>query len=102
MNAAALVAEQFTVPPDSEGNTADATELVWNAVELGFAFSYTLEMVCKMVAYGWEEYWRSYKNGFDALVTVTSLVVTVIVFVPNSINDSRIIRYVLALPLLIA
>lgn len=100
MNAAALVAEQFTVPPDSEGNTADATELVWNAVELGFAFSYTLEMVCKMVAYGWEEYWRSYKNGFDALVTVTSLVVTVIVFVPNSINDSRIIRYVLALRLL--
>ena len=56
--------------------------------------------MCKLCAFGWADYWASYKNGFDGLVTLVSLVVTAFTFVPSSVLDPRIVRYVLALRLL--
>ena len=94
LNAAAMVAEQLTVPAGSEGG------LGWSGLELGFAAAFGLEMVCKLCAFGWADYWASYKNGFDALVTLVSLVVTAFTLVPSSTHDPRIVRYVLALRLL--
>ena len=42
----------------------------------------------------------SLKNNFDAFVTVVTVGVTAVVYIPNSISNSKIIRYVLALRLL--
>ena len=72
----------------------------WNVVELCFTGAFLVEMLSKLTVLGWGEYTASLKNNFDALVTIVTVGVTAVVYIPNSISNSRVIRYVLALRLL--
>jgi hypothetical protein len=73
---------------------------VWNILELTLSALFVLEMLIKLAALGWAEYTRSLKNSFDAIVTVATFVVVIIVYVPNAFSDARYIRLVLILRLM--
>ena len=101
MTGAALVleGEQFLYSGAPEDFDSRPNSL-WNVLELVFAAAFALEMALKLAALGWSKYMGSLKNTFDALVTVATCVVAIIVYVPNAFNDSRLIRLVLLTRLL--
>jgi len=57
-------------------------------------------MNLKLLALGWREYTRSLKNWLDAVVTLATFVVVIVVYVPNTVSDARFIRLTLLLRLL--
>jgi two pore calcium channel protein len=63
---------------------------------------YVVEMVLKVVAYGFHNYWRSDQNRFDFVITVTVVVVETLTFIlPSSqSNNEEWIRYLLIARLL--
>ncbi|KAG4981251.1 hypothetical protein JHK85_035209 [Glycine max] len=63
-----LVAVIIETTLDIENNSA---QKVWQMVEFVFGWVYVIEMVLKIYAYGFENYWRDGQNRFDFIVTVT-------------------------------
>ncbi|KHN36639.1 Two pore calcium channel protein 1 [Glycine soja] len=52
---------------DIENNSA---QKAWQVVEFVFGWIYVIEMVLKIYAFGFENYWRDGQNRFDFIVTV--------------------------------
>lgn len=69
-------------------------DTIWELFQAVFTVFYCLEMVSKVLVNGWRRYTESYKNIFDAAVTILSLAATCYVYYPNHYSDSRLIRYV--------
>lgn len=61
-------------------------------IQASFVFVYVFEMLLKLVVMSPKGYWSSPLNRFDALVSVASLIVTIIVLVPNAVSDPLLIR----------
>jgi hypothetical protein len=64
-------------------------------METMFTIIYTLEVIAKVNVFGWKAYTEIQRNVFDFSITVLAVVSTVIVYYPNSFNDSRIIRMII-------
>jgi len=103
-NGGVLLMEQWDLLNGSEH--APAAEIFsgridswWNVAEVFFTSLFVAEMCLKLLVLGFYEYVRSLKNCLDAFVSLTAVVVTALVYLPNSFSDSRYIRYVLALRL---
>jgi hypothetical protein len=62
---------------------------------------YVVEMVLKVVAYGFHNYWRSDQNRFDFVITVTVVVVETLTFILPSSQSNNEEWYQLFLDLLI-
>ncbi|KAG4971998.1 hypothetical protein JHK85_038419 [Glycine max] len=62
-----LVAVIIETTLDIENNSA---QKAWQVVEFVFGWIYVIEMVLKIYAFGFENYWRDGQNRFDFIVTV--------------------------------
>ncbi|KAH1222591.1 Two pore calcium channel protein 1 [Glycine max] len=92
-----LVAVIIETTLDIENNSA---QKVWQMVEFVFGWVYVIEMVLKIYAYGFENYWRDGQNRFDFIVTVTIAIGETVTFaVPDDdlpfISNGEWIRYLL-------
>ncbi|EQC40820.1 hypothetical protein SDRG_01888 [Saprolegnia diclina VS20] len=67
----------------------------WELVDSGFSLVYVLEMLCKLLVYGASAYWDDGRNRFDALITVTSLVIDAYAYIPNAYNDHMMVKVLL-------
>ncbi|CAL5403663.1 unnamed protein product [Camellia sinensis] len=63
LNLAAVIVETTL---DIENNSA---QKIWQKVEFVFGWLYVIEMVLKIYAYGFENYWRDGQNRFDFIIT---------------------------------
>ena len=61
-------------------------------IQASFVFVYTIEMVLKLLVMGLGGYWARALNRFDAALTVSSLAVTIVVLIPNAVDDPLLIR----------
>ncbi|CAM6046974.1 unnamed protein product [Sphagnum compactum] len=78
-----------------------SSQYIWQDVELALGWLYVVEMVLKVVAYGFHNYWRSDQNRFDFVITVTVVVVETLTFIlPSSQSNNEEIRYLLIARLL--
>eukprot|EP01025_Chloroclados_australasicus_P026635 TRINITY_DN2644_c0_g2_i3.p1 TRINITY_DN2644_c0_g2~~TRINITY_DN2644_c0_g2_i3.p1 ORF type:complete len:1597 (-),score=226.96 TRINITY_DN2644_c0_g2_i3:362-4915(-) len=84
------------VKPSSENDRR--VDSLWNFVELLFTLIFVFEAIVKILAMGWKHYWRECK--FEFAVALLSVLVTIIVYLPNNINNSVLIRYTQMLRLL--
>eukprot|EP01025_Chloroclados_australasicus_P021271 TRINITY_DN2233_c0_g1_i2.p1 TRINITY_DN2233_c0_g1~~TRINITY_DN2233_c0_g1_i2.p1 ORF type:complete len:944 (-),score=76.29 TRINITY_DN2233_c0_g1_i2:3939-6458(-) len=78
--------------------TDNKLDSFWNFIELIFTVIFVVEATVKILALGWKRYWR--QDTFEFFVAVLSVVVTIIIYVPNNFNDTVFIRYTLLLRLL--
>ncbi|XP_047178160.1 two pore calcium channel protein 1A-like [Vigna umbellata] len=62
-----LVAVIIETTLDIENNSG---QKVWQVVEFIFGWIYVVEMLLKVYAYGFENYWRDGQNRFDFVITV--------------------------------
>uniref|UniRef100_A0A0G4H9A8 EF-hand domain-containing protein n=1 Tax=Chromera velia CCMP2878 TaxID=1169474 RepID=A0A0G4H9A8_9ALVE len=76
----------------------DRPDSFWNIMELAFTTVFVVEVVVRILASGWRNYWRENKLAF--FVTILSVVVTIFVYLPNAFNDTAWIRYTQMLRLL--
>ena len=96
----ALVIEEQGVLQGHPEDFDSSVSSIWNVIELLLSVLFLVEVVVKLLALGWDEYTRSLKNVFDALATLSTCAVVVVVYVPNAVSDSRYIRLVLLMRLL--
>eukprot|EP01025_Chloroclados_australasicus_P018079 TRINITY_DN1935_c0_g1_i5.p1 TRINITY_DN1935_c0_g1~~TRINITY_DN1935_c0_g1_i5.p1 ORF type:complete len:916 (-),score=43.82 TRINITY_DN1935_c0_g1_i5:1087-3675(-) len=82
----------------SSKRTDRIPDSLWNWVEFIFTIVFIVEALVKILAYGWKQYWRNFELEF--IVTVLCTSVTIVVYIPNKINDTVWIRYTLLLRLL--
>ena len=66
----------------------------WERFQTAFTVIYCVEMGIKILVLGWKRYSESFRNLFDAFITVLSFVSTCYVYYPNRYSDSRLIRFV--------
>ncbi|XP_027126939.1 two pore calcium channel protein 1B isoform X3 [Coffea arabica] len=96
-----LVAVIIETTLDIEDNSA---QQAWQKVEFVFGWIYVLEMLLKIYAYGFENYWRDGQNRFDFIVTLVIVVGETATFVaPNRLtflSNGEWIRYLLILRML--
>jgi len=69
-------------------------DTVWEAMEAVFTLIYCVEAVVKVNVFGWKAYSESPKNMFDFTITVLAVASSVVVYYPNQISDSRLIRMI--------
>jgi Ion transport protein len=69
-------------------------DTAWEVVEAVFTALYVLECGLKVTVFGSRAYFERGKNVFDCAITGLAVVCSVLVYLPNEINDSRIIRMV--------
>ena len=65
----------------------------WEIAETAFTLFYTFEMTSKILVFGWNRYSSSFRNLFDGLITVSSILATLYVYYPNSYSDTNLIRF---------
>ena len=70
---------------------------VWNILDIPFAVFYVAEAAVKIYVLGWRRYFKPFRGKFDFLTTLSAVVAMVIVYVPNAIEDFRLIKFVLML-----
>ena len=70
---------------------------VWNILDIPFAVFYVAEAAAKIYVLGWRRYFKPFRGKFDFLTTLSAVVAMVIVYVPNAIEDFRLIKFVLML-----
>ncbi|KAL3509378.1 hypothetical protein ACH5RR_028779 [Cinchona calisaya] len=96
-----LVAVIIETTLDIEDNSA---QKAWQKVEFVFGWLYVVEMLLKIYAYGFENYWRDGQNRFDFIVTLVIVIGETTTFVaPNSLtflSNGEWIRYLLILRML--
>ena len=63
-------------------------------MEAVFTCIYVLEMTIKILVFGTRTFFENIKNIFDLTITVMSVVSSIIVYYPNKISDSRLIRMI--------
>ena len=69
-------------------------DTVWEGFQTLFTVLYCFEMFLKIVIFSWKQYWESFRNRFDAAITILSLSCTIFVYYPNHFSDARLIRFV--------
>jgi two pore calcium channel protein len=74
-----------------QNGTIDTT---WEMAETIFTVLYVIECGLKMTVFGSRTYFEQAKNVFDFVITVLAVMCSVLVYVPNKITDSRVIRMV--------
>jgi len=86
---------------DIENSSSQGT---WQYIEFALGWLYVVEMLLKVVVYGFHNYWRSSQNRFDFVITVTVVVAeTLNNTLLNKINvfqNEEWIRYLLIARLL--
>ncbi|XP_062106013.1 two pore calcium channel protein 1 [Humulus lupulus] len=91
-----LVAVIIETTLDIENSTG---QKVWQELEFVFGWIYVLEMVLKVYAFGFENYWRDGQNQFDFIITVIIVVGETITFVSPQgmtfLSNGEWIRYLL-------
>ncbi|XP_014510519.1 two pore calcium channel protein 1 [Vigna radiata var. radiata] len=92
-----LVAVIIETTLDIENNSG---QKVWQVVEFIFGWIYVVEMLLKVYAYGFENYWRDGQNRFDFVITVIIVIGETVTFaVPDDalpfIANGEWIRYLL-------
>jgi two pore calcium channel protein len=96
-----LVAVIIETTLDIQNSTSQKS---WQYVEFALGWLYVVEMVLKVVVYGFNNYWRSAQNRFDFVITVTIVVAETLTYtLPNKINffaNEEWIRYLLIARLL--
>lgn len=96
-----LVAVVIETTLDLENNSGQD---VWQDVEFVFGWLYVVEMLLKIYAYGFSNYWRDGLNKFDFTITCIIVVGETLTFLlPNSvpiISNEEWIRYLLIARLL--
>eukprot|EP01023_Acetabularia_acetabulum_P005209 TRINITY_DN12128_c0_g1_i3.p1 TRINITY_DN12128_c0_g1~~TRINITY_DN12128_c0_g1_i3.p1 ORF type:complete len:411 (-),score=30.82 TRINITY_DN12128_c0_g1_i3:7-1239(-) len=85
-------------PATPSDQTDRKPDSFWNFIEILFTAIFVFEAIVKILAEGWKHYWRD--NKFEFFVALLSVLVTIIVYLPNKVNDSVLIRYTLMLRLL--
>ncbi|CAK0910183.1 unnamed protein product, partial [Prorocentrum cordatum] len=70
-----------------------------NVVDLAVTTVFLMELVLKIAILGWHTYWVSWKNRFDAVVTVAAVGALGYVVIPNGYNDYMLVRSVVLLRL---
>lgn len=53
---------------------------------------FVFEVIVKILAWGFEQYWQKLMNKYDFCITVLTAGVTITVLLPNDFNDTRLIR----------
>ncbi len=66
----------------------------WEIVETLFTLVYVIEMVAKILVLGFKEYSSSVRNLFDGFITVLAVGATIIVYIPDGINNTHLIRFI--------
>jgi len=77
-------------PKDYDGEI----DTVWELVETIFTSIYLLEVGVKISVFGSKAYFESPKNVFDFTITLLAVVASAIVYYPNQISNSRLIRMI--------
>ena len=72
----------------------------WVVSDLAFTSLFFLEMMLKLLVMGVREYISSPTRIFDAVVSICTAAVSVVVYTPNAFNNPKIIRQFLTLRLL--
>lgn len=70
-------------------------DTVWELLELILSTVYVLEVLSKISVFGTKRYFESAKNIFDFTITVLAVVASAVVYIPNDISNSRLIRMVI-------
>jgi two pore calcium channel protein len=96
-----LVAVIIETTLDIQNNASQRT---WQYIEFALGWLYVVEMLLKVVVYGFHNYWRSAQNRFDFIITVTVVIAeTLTNTLPSKINlfeNEEWIRYLLIARLL--
>ncbi|KAH7288344.1 hypothetical protein KP509_31G023000 [Ceratopteris richardii] len=96
-----LVAVVIEITLDLQDNSQQA---VWQDIEFTFGWIYVVEMLLKIYAYGFFNYWREGLNKFDFCITIIIVVGETLTFaLPNTasiISNEEWIRYLLIARLL--
>ncbi|KAK9089272.1 hypothetical protein Scep_028354 [Stephania cephalantha] len=91
-----LVAVIIETTLDIENNSA---QTIWQEVEFVFGWIYVLELLLKIYAYGFENYWREGQNRFDFIVTLIIVIGETTTFVSprglTFLSNGEWIRYLL-------
>lgn len=99
-NVALTVAETWGAICGESGGGFSAEGLWWSVAEIFFTLFYVCEACLKITVHGFDRYWMNLKNRFDFVVTITTTVVAVYVYIPNSVNSHSWIHYVQMIRLL--
>jgi two pore calcium channel protein len=93
VNLAAVIVETTLDIQESTG------QKFWQMIEFGFGWLYVLEMVLKVYAYGFMNYWRDGQNRFDFVITLVIVIGETVTFVtPDEVtflSNGEWIRYLL-------
>eukprot|EP00937_MAST-01D_sp_MAST-1D-sp2_P003304 g3304.t1 len=75
---------------------------IMETVEPIFTLIYVVELLLKLIVYGWSEYWKKLRNRFDFFVVLGLMVaeVQMLFSTPNQANQWHWIRYMLVFRLL--
>lgn len=91
-----LIAVIIETTLDVQDNSAQKT---WQVVEFVFGWIYVIEMVLKIYAYGFVNYWRDGQNRFDFIITCVIVVGETMTFVSADdhtfLSNGEWIRYLI-------
>jgi two pore calcium channel protein len=86
-----LMGETVNLDPKASDGEIDT---LWERLETVFTCVYVVEISVKVLFKGWQEFSRSSRNIFDMAITILAVFATVYVYLPNELNDSRLIRFI--------
>jgi hypothetical protein len=79
------------------GSGEKSRRAVFRAFEWIFTLTFTAEMLAKLFALDFPEYWHTYSNRFDMGITISSIVTLAITSASGSDSGSSIVRTILLL-----
>ena len=86
-----LMGETVNLDPNASDGIIDT---LWERLETVFTCIYVVEISVKILVKGWQEFSRSSRNIFDMTITLLAVFATIYVYLPNDLNDSRLIRFI--------
>ncbi|RHY66352.1 hypothetical protein DYB30_002930 [Aphanomyces astaci] len=89
LNALCIVLETSTTTDNTASSRA------WGIAQVVFSSLYVVEMMLKIAVCGWRDYMHSFRNRFDAAITIGSLVVDICAEVPNTLATNHTVPKVL-------
>merc|ERR1719265_1903277 len=54
---------------------------------------FVIEVMVKIVGWGWDRYWNKLRNKYDFIITILTAGLEVAVMLPNDFHNTKIIRY---------
>jgi hypothetical protein len=86
-----LMGENVELDPHYSDGYVDT---IWELMETMFTALYMIEVCLKVMVNGWKKYRETPRNMFDFVVTMSALIATGYVYLPNAYSDSRLIRFI--------